>query len=97
MLTESQQKMILKMYMKHATTGDGFIKKDDVKDIYSERSSFFRSIRYLVDSGLVERNEVRRNVVYYRLTLSGQLLARVLCSLVDNPTPIKGLKYALRF
>lgn len=70
--------------------------RDDLKDLYKERSSFFRAIKYLIDSGLVERNEIRINVVRYRLTLTGQFLARILCSLIDNPKEIKELKYVLR-
>lgn len=67
-----------------------------MKELYSEKKSFFRAMRYLVDSGLVERIEIRINVVHYRLTLSGQILARMLCSLSDTPKEIKTLAHALK-
>ncbi len=91
MLSEIQQKMILKMYLKHVTTNNGFITRSEVKELYSEKKSFFRSAKYLMDSGLVERVEVRINVVHYRLTLPGQILARMLCNLSDIPKEIKTL------
>jgi hypothetical protein len=96
MLSETQQRMMLKMFLKHATTNDGFISRLEVKELYSEKKSFFRSMRYLIESGLVERVEVRVNVVYYRLTLSGQILARMLCNLSDNPSEIKSLARVLK-
>jgi len=96
MLTESQQKLMLKIYLKHITTGDGFIDRGDVSDLYGYRSSFLKSVKYLVDSGYVERVELKVNVVKYRLTVTGQFLARVLCALADNPNEIKALKLALR-
>jgi len=96
MLSEIQQKMMLKMYLKHVTTNDGFITRSEVKELYAEKKSFFRAMKYLVDSGLVERIEVRINVVHYRLTLSGQILARMLCGLCDSPKEIKTLAHVLK-
>ena len=88
--------MILKMYLKYVTTSDGFITRTEVKELYAEKKSFFRAMKYLVDSGLVERVEIRINVVHYRLTLSGQILARMLCGLSDTPKEIKALASALK-
>jgi len=96
MLTENQQKLILKVYLKHITTGDGFIDRADVNELYGYRSSFLKSIKYLVDSGYVERVELKVNVVKYKLSITGQFLARVLCALADNPNEIKALKFTLR-
>lgn len=96
MLSETQQKMMLKMYLKYVTTNDGFITRTEVKELYAEKKSFFRAMKYLVDSGLVERVEIRINVVNYRLTLIGQILARMLCNLSDTPKEIKALASALK-
>jgi hypothetical protein len=97
MLSENQQKMVLKMYMKYATIGDGTITKNDVTELYGTRAGFYNAMMYLVRSGFVEKIEFKTNVVQYKLTLSGQLLARLLCSLVDNPNEVKNLKFVLRF
>lgn len=96
MLSETQQKMMLKMYLKYITTNDGFITRAEVKELYAEKKSFFRAMKYLVDSGLVDRVEIRINVVHYQLTLSGQILARMLCNLSDTPREIKALSSALK-
>ena len=96
MLSENQQKVMLKMFLKHATTNDGFITRLELRELYSEKKSFFRAMKYLIDSGLVERVEVRINVVHYRLTLSGQILARMLCNLSDSPKEIKALARVLK-
>jgi hypothetical protein len=85
------------MYIKYMTTGDGCIKREQVNEIYSSRVSFYRGVKYLIDSGYIEREELRINVPVFRLTASGQLLARLLCSLSDNPKEIKELSSALRF
>lgn len=89
--------MILKMYLKFVTTNDGFITRIELRELYAEKKSFFRAMKYLVGSGLVERIEVRINVVHYRLTLPGQILARMLCNLSDTPKEIKALSGALKF
>lgn len=77
--------------------GDSMMKKSELKDIYSSSIGFYRSMRYLVASGYVEKVEIKNNVVFYRLTLAGQLLARLLCSLDDNPEEIKNLKFVINF
>lgn len=97
MLTENQQKLVLKMYLKYMTTGDGFVARGEVEDLYVHKTSFLKGIKYLIESGYVERVELKVNVVRYRLTLSGQFLARILCALADNPKEIKEMKYVLRF
>jgi len=89
MLSESQQKMVLKMLLKYVHSNDAFISREDVSDLYSTRSSFYRAIMYLVESGLVEKVEIRINVVRYRLTWKGELLARVICGLADMPEQFK--------
>lgn len=96
MLSESQQKMVLKMLLKFAHSNDAFISREDVSDLYSTRSSFYRSIMYLVDSGLVEKVELKVNVVRYRLSWKGELLARVLCGLSDVPEQFKEESSLLR-
>lgn len=96
MLTENQQKLILKIYLKHITTGDSFIDRVDVNELYGYRSSFLKSVKYLVESGYIERVELKVNVVKYKLSVTGQFLARILCALADNPNEIKALKLALR-
>lgn len=96
MLSDNQQKMLLKMYLKYVTTNDGFITRPEVKELYSEKKSFFRAMKYLIDSGLVERVELRINVVHYKLTLTGQILSRMLCNLSDTPREIKSLAGVLK-
>lgn len=97
MLSENMQKLILKMYIKYMTTGDGYIKRSEISEIYSSRVSFYRGVRYLIESGYIEREEIKINMPMFKLTASGQLLARLLCSLSDNPKEIKELSSTLRF
>ncbi len=96
MLSETQQKLMLKMYIKLVRTNDSFITRNDVKELYSTRQSFHKGIRYLIDSKFIERVEVKMNVVAFRLTLKGEFIARILCTLHDNPPEIRALKWALR-
>lgn len=81
--------MVLKMLLKYIHDDDAFISRDEVSELYKSKSSFFKSIRYLLDSKLVERVEIRANVVRYRLTWKGELLARVICGLSDMPEQFK--------
>lgn len=97
MLSETQQKLILKMYIRLVKKNDSFTTRDDTKELYSARQSFHIGMRYLIDSGFVERVEFKVNLVGFRLTLKGEFLARILCTLHDNPPEIQTLKWSLRF
>lgn len=96
MLSEIQQRLMLKMYIKAIATNDSFVTRKDVTEFYSNRQSFHKGIKYLIDSKLIDRVEIKVNVVGFKLTLKGEFLARILCTLHDNPREIKSLKWALR-
>ena len=81
--------MLLKMLLKYVHSSDALISRNDVSELYRSKSSFFKSIRYLIDSVLVERVEIRYNVVRYRLTWRGEALARIICGLSDMPEQFK--------
>lgn len=81
--------MVLKMLLKHVHSNDALASREDLSDIYHSKSSFFKAVRYLIDSGLVEKVEVKVNSVMYRLTWKGELLARVICGLSDMPEQFK--------
>lgn len=81
--------MLLKMLLKYVHSSDALISRNDVSELYRSKSSFFKSIRYLIDSVLVERVEIHYNVVRYRLTWRGEALARIICGLADMPEQFK--------
>lgn len=82
--------MLLKMLLKAVyRKDDTLISRNDVSELYKSKSSFFKSVRYLLDSDLVERVEIRYNVVRYRLTWRGEALARIICGLADMPEQFK--------
>ncbi len=89
MLSEFHQKVILKMWIKQNYDNEAVIRKEELAGIYKGRSSFFRGMQYLVDSGLVEKVQLHVNAVCYRLTIRGSLLAKVLCGLPDVPEQFK--------
>lgn len=89
MLSAMHQMLILKMLLRHVYANDALISRRDVSELYKGRTSFFRAVTYLIESGLVERVEIKTNVVRYRLTLKGELLARIICGLVDMPEQFK--------
>lgn len=97
MLSDNMQKLILKMYIKYITTGNGDIARKEVSDIYTSRVSFYRGMKYLIDSGYVDREEIKINMPIFRLSVSGQLLARLLCSMQDNPKEIRHLASSILF
>ena len=88
MLSNLQQKMILKMFgfwLKRE-----FWERRNLRDFYRSESSFYKAIRYLEDSGIVSF-EYNQGVRMYFLTEKGIILARILCEMPEVPARIKRL------
>lgn len=83
------QKLLLKIYYHYAITSNKSMPYGDVKDIYKSKVSFKRVISYLLKCNLIHKNIIEYNNVEYSLTLSGELLSRILCSLPDVPAEYK--------
>jgi len=84
------------MYENYITSGNKWFCYDDLKIFYKSRISFHASINYLMNAGIIAKERMRSNASYYALSLSGELLARILCSLPDLPERYKNLKWTLR-
>ena len=95
MLSESQQKVIMRIYMSYVNTGIKSVNFNDISDIYSSRTAFKRSITYLIDSRFVMVQRLKYNRAAYSLTLTGEILARILCNLADMPNEVRRLKWKL--
>lgn len=65
--------------------------RDDFKDFYRSESSFYKSIIYLREGGLINAKEKGGNQ-FFTLSDKGVILARILCSLPDVPDKIKKLQ-----
>ena len=89
MLSPDMQKFLLRVYYHYATTSNKSLPYDQVKDIYKSKISFKRAINYLLQCNFIHKNIIEYNNVEYSLTLSGELLARILCSLPDIPEGYK--------
>ena len=91
MLSDTQQKMLLKML--------GFWLREevwnsyDMRGFYRSQSAFYRSIKYLEKSELIYEFEEDRedNMKYYCLTKNGVFLSKILCLLADLPEYYKSL------
>ncbi|MHA3964976.1 MAG: hypothetical protein AM325_015725 [Candidatus Thorarchaeota archaeon SMTZ1-45] len=65
-------------------------KTRETRSIYKNRSAFYRSVNYLIESGLVrKKREDTSHLSIYELTLRGEMLARILLSLADIPPEIR--------
>jgi len=63
-------------------------------DLYKNRMSFYRSIKYLRDANLI--NATKENKKYiFELTLKGEIMARILLSLPDVPEEKKEFALSL--
>jgi len=89
MLSADMQKLILRIYYNYATTSNKSVPYNDLKDLYKSKISFKRAINYLVKCNFIHKNIIEYSKVEYSLTLSGELLARILCSLPDAPPEYK--------
>ena len=61
----------------------------DVKSIYKNRASFYRSVKYLIDSGLVRKERKGEHFSEYHLTLRGEMLSRILITMADVPPEVR--------
>ncbi len=89
MLSPDMQKFLLRIYYHYATTSNKSMSYAGVKDIYKSKISFKRAVNYLLKCNFIHKNIIEYNNVEYSLTLSGELLARILCSLPDVPEQYK--------
>lgn len=92
MLSTDMQRLILTIYYNYATTSNKSTPYKDVKEIYSSKVSFRRAINYLINANYIQKNRFDYSTVEYSLTLSGELLARILCSLPDIPEQYKAVQ-----
>jgi len=89
------QKMILNMYYHYATSGSKTVTYVELRDIYHSKLSFKRAVNYLVEGKYLYKNRIDYDKVEYSLTISGEMLARLLCSLPDLPDHFKEIRWKL--
>ena len=80
MLTQSQQKFLIKMLQRKLTKQNN--------GVYDSRA-FYRIVSYLRRNGLIQSSRNTENIFEYRLTIKGSLLARLLASFDDNDDIIR--------
>lgn len=91
MLSTYQQRLLVKLLL------DLILKTRETKDIYSNTSAFYRSVNYLIKSGLVYKSKKENSITsLYKLTLRGEILARILITLDDMPDDLKNFAGTLR-
>ncbi len=95
MLSKEQQEFIMRIYMSYINNGTNSLNFDDVKDIYSSRTAFKRAAKHLIDSKYIYTQRLKSNRINYSLTITGELLARILCNLADLPDEVRRLKWKL--
>jgi DNA-binding PadR family transcriptional regulator len=76
---------------------DSGMKTKETKKIYKSTLSFYKSIKYLQEAGFIFKRREKDNTNKYFLTLKGEILARCLCSLPENPDSWRKLGMKLRF
>ncbi len=81
--------------MNYINNGSKSLSFENTRDIYNSRVSFKRSMKYLIDSKYVSSQRIRYNKTVYSLTITGELLARLLCNLCDLPDEVRSLKWKL--
>lgn len=64
-------------------------KTKDTKELYKNRTAFYRAVNYLINSGLVRKKRSATQMSIYQLTLRGEMLARILITLEDIPQEIR--------
>ena len=83
MLSVYQQRLLLRMLLGQIS------RTKDTKGIYKNRTAFYRSVNYLIGSGLVRKRRAENQLSVYELTLRGEMLARILITLEDIPPEIR--------
>ena len=86
MLSKQHQELMMVMFLDFLKDG---IQLKDARPIYKSYVSFYRATKYLMESGLLRKKRDIRNHSIYTLTLKGEILARVLCTLIDNPPEVR--------
>lgn len=95
MLSRNQQELIMNIYMNYVNNGSNSIQFEMIKDIYQSRGAFKRAVKYLVDAKYVYVQRMKYNRVGYSLTITGEMLARILCNLPDLPDEVRRLKWKM--
>lgn len=99
MLTKSHQEVLVKLYTNYMINGNSALAFAELKEIYISRISFYKAMKYLITSGLVAKTSINKEKirVLYKLTLKGEIMARILVTLVDQPPEFKRLSTLLKF
>ncbi len=95
MLSEKQQKLLMKIYIRYVDANSKSICFGDVKDIYVSIKSFKESMKYLEKSKLIDIQSLDYHNPVYSLTVVGEVLARILCNLADQPEEVRNLKWKM--
>ena len=91
MLSSYQQRLLVKLLI------DLIVKTRETKGIYRNTSAFYRSVKYLIDSGLITKTKAKNGQTsLFRLTLKGEILSRVLITLDDMPDELKSFAKTLK-
>lgn len=85
MLSVAQQKMILMLWIKQNQNADEFLQRDSLKIFYKGDASFYKSVAYLNQAGIIQKLRLEKGEVGYRLTMPGALLGKIFCDLPDVP------------
>lgn len=93
MLSRKQQQLLVEIFMSYMKDG---VNKRDVKEIYCSYVSFYRATKYLIDSGLLVKHRDHNHKSFYKLTLKGEVLARIVGGLRDMPEEVKQTARRLR-
>lgn len=93
MLSAQQQEFLIKLFIFYMEEG---VKTKDTKKIYKSTLSFYKSVKYLQEAGLITKSREKDNTNRYFLTLKGEILARILCGLPENPESWKKLGMSLK-
>jgi len=99
MLTKSHQEVLVKLYTNYMINGNSALAFSDLKEIYISRISFYKAMKYLITSGLIKKTSINKEKtrVLYKLTLKGEILARIIVTLSDQPPEFRKLSMMLKF
>ena len=95
MLSEKQQRLLADIYVKYVTSNSKTVTFTDVKEIYNSIKSFKVAMKYLEQSNLIEITNLDYHSPVYSLTVVGEMLARILCNLIDQPEKNRKLEWKM--
>lgn len=92
MLSIKQQRFLIDLLISQVLRTKQCLKE---KEIFKNRMSFYRSIKYLKEAGLI-KIEKESNRYLFSLTLKGEIFSRILLTLPDIPDVQKQFHNLLR-